>query len=667
MRAICITILIILIQTDLLADIQWASKVSDYSSQLGEKEYSASQVLGQPSVIADFGYTPCAWTPSQKMNPDGEFIHVEFDQEMKIKQLVINEVYNPGSIKLITAYNSKGVSETIFENNNPKYIGDQGRVFRVILKNGSTINVKSVKVELSTLIVPDYNQIDAIGISNDAKPIDISISYFGEENLSKQRIELGNNLNSYAAELIPIISADGNEMYFTRTSYHANKGNDKKSDVWYSKKDSTGKFQKPINLDYPINNEHSNFALSLSQDGNVLLLGNVYNADGSMGKGLSYSRKIGKNWIFPQELNIESLVNESKSSSYAFGSNGKTLLMSIQNQESHGGLDLYVSFLNDNGTWTKPMNLGDDINTAANEGTPFLSADGKTLFFSSSGYPGYGGQDLFYSKRLTEDWTQWSYPVNLGSSINSKGWDLYFTINAKGDEAYFVSTYNSRGREDIFKIELPSNYKPGNVRLVQGRVLDSETQKPIAAKIIYERLSDGKELGIARTNDETGEFKIALSLGENYVLLVEADKFISISKNLDLTDENDFQTTNLDLFLAPLRIGQIVQLNNIFFEFASHELIEKSHSELDRVVKLMKKYPEIKIEISGHTDNIGKKERNQKLSKRRAQSVTDYLIKNGISESRIITKGFGVSRPLVKGDSEQARQKNRRVEFKILE
>ena len=222
-------------------------------------------------------------------------------------------------------------------------------------------------------------------------------------------------------------------------------------------------FEMAKNIGYPINNEAHNFAISLSPDGNTLLVGNKYNLDGTMGKGVSISNFKGTNWEYPKPINLNDNII-GRNVTYSLASNRKVLLMSAERDDSHGKEDIYVFFRINDSTWSDPVNLGVQINTASSEIAPYLAADMTTLYFSTDGRPGYGNTDLFISRRLDESWTNWSEPLNLGPKFNTSGWDAYFTIPASGDYAYYVSTNNSIGKEDIFKIKLPDALKPKIVR-----------------------------------------------------------------------------------------------------------------------------------------------------------------------------------------------------------
>ncbi|WP_040396699.1 OmpA family protein, partial [Cesiribacter andamanensis] len=398
----------------------------------------------------------------------------------------------------------------------------------------------------------------------------------------------------------------------------------------------------------------------------LLLLGNRYGRRGKMSAGVSMSYKDGDKWTTPQALEIDNEYNFSDQANFYLAQSRKTLLMSVQREDTRGDRDLYVSFLKENGTWTEPKNLGDIINTAGTEGSPFLAADDRTLYFSSNGFSGYGGSDIYVTRRLDDTWTNWSEPENLGSSINSEGDDLFFNIPLSGEQAYYSRGANEED-VDIYSLDLPVFYKPSPVVVIKGKVYNAKTNDPIGnARIMYERLSDGVEVGIARSESD-GAYQIILPYGERYGYLAEAPNYVSISANINLIEEQEFKEITQDLYLMPIEVGARITINNIFFDFDRATLRPESYPELNRLLELMNEYPNMRIKIEGHTDSIGTDEYNKGLSERRAAAVARFLQVNGIAQSRFSSVGLGESQPVATNDTDEGRQQNRRVEFEIME
>jgi OOP family OmpA-OmpF porin len=403
----------------------------------------------------------------------------------------------------------------------------------------------------------------------------------------------------------------------------------------------------------------------------VLLLGNKYLDKGKMVAGVSISTNRGGSWSDPKPIEIENDYNYNEKANYFLANTRKSLLMSVEREDTQGGRDLYVSFEKNDSTWTEPLNIGKVINTVGEETAPFLASDDKTLYFSSNGFSGYGGSDVYMSKRLDDTWTNWSSPENLGPDINTKLDDLFFNIPSTSEFAYY-----SRGitadNSDIFRVKMPMFMSPDPIVIVKGKLIDSKTGKPIGAKIIYERLSDGKEVGVTYSNPETGEYEIHLPGGQQYGFRAEAKDHLSESQNLDLRGfTKDGVLAGKDITLAPIEVALVevnaqITLNNIFFDFDKSILKSESFPELNRIVTLMNEKSTLEVEIAGHTDPIGTGEYNMGLSERRAKSVTRYLVSKGISEKRITTSYFGETRLIDTTNTQEGNRKNRRVEFKIL-
>ncbi len=649
-------------------DVQWASKVIDFSSELSPLQYSAKQALSKPNVLPNGGENPNAWTPK---NPNRiEYVKVGFDRPQKVQQIAIGESYNPGSISAIYVYDQSD-NETQVYTFNARPIGEAGRLLNVFF-DITSFDVVAVKLEIDGRAVPGYNSIDAIGISDSEVPIQVENLIRLADNISDdlEAERLGPNVNSEVNEFRPLISPDGKTLFFSRSNHPGNVGGTADDeDIWYSELDeASGTWKEARNIGPVLNNKGPNYISSITPDGNtiLLLLGNEYLPNGKMKAGVSVSRKTESGWTEPEALAVENLYNYSEKANFYMANNRKTLLMSIEREDSYGDRDLYASFLNDDGSWTEPVNLGNTLNTASEESAPFLAADDETLYFSSDGYAGFGGTDIFVTRRLDDTWKNWTEPENLGPDINSENDDEFFNIPASGEYAYYsrgVGTENL----DIFKLELPVFYQPAPVVLVQGTVFNSKTNEPLGnVKILYERLPDGTEVGLATSEPESGAYKIVLPSGAKYGYLAEAEGYVAVNANIDLNDLEEYKEISQDLYLVPIETGATVTLNNIFFDFDRSNLKEDSYPELKRVVEFMNNNPGVEIEIAGHTDSIGSESYNQQLSDRRAKAVFDYLSENGIATERMVSRGFGESQPVESNMYNDGRSKNRRVEFKIL-
>lgn len=668
MRKILLLLLPALIVTSSIEaqNVIWASKVVSYSSQYAAKQYGAIQALGKPNVLPQGKDSPCAWSPLKEMNRDQEYIQVEFPTTIHAKQVMIGESHNPGAISKVILYDVHGKEHEVYSNSMTRAVVERSRLFQVKFAKTS-YRVKGAKIILNTLDVPGWNHVDCIGISATDEKFEPKINLASEIEFKSKPINLGTGINSRYDEIMPIISPDGKTLYFDRKDHPENTTGKLNDDIWYSEVDASGFWKPAINIGTPLNNNGHNFLSAITPDGNTALLGNVYAADGSMASGLSISERTTTGWSFPKKLNVLNYFNRNQYSEFHMGADGKTIIMAIERDDSYGGKDLYVSFRMSNGVWTEPKNLGEVVNSADTEMSPFLAADGKTLYFSSMGHPGYGSNDMFMVRRQDDSWTSWTEPQNLGKAINSKSWDAYYSIPASGDYAYFSSENHSIGKTDIFKIKLPEEIKPEPVVLLSGKVLNKDNGQPIAAEISYENLHTGEEIGVAHSNPKTGEYKIVLPAGMNYGFRAKAENFISINEHLDLTDIKEYKEMSRDLLLAPLKKGEVVVMNNIFFAPSSATLTPDSKPELDRVVQMLKDHPTMQIEVGGHTNNSCSEEWCMKLSTDRAKSVTIYIIKHGVDSKRLKWKGYGSKKPLCPNTNIDCKRKNRRVEFTVLE
>lgn len=653
--------------------VQWATKVIAFSSELTPVQYSAQQVLGKPNVLPAGGQSPNAWVPDKPKRK--EFLKLGFANPVSIRQIAIAESHNPSAIFRVFVYDEAD-REYLVNTLNPKAVPLKGRMLNLFLEQ-TPYKVAAVKIEFDGAALPDYFGIDAVAISDVDYPIiaDIPKLQLLASGLVVEALD--KNVNSEYSELNPLLSPDGKTLYFSRKNHPQNMGGTRdKEDIWFSELDSTGQWSIAKNMGDAFNNDEPNFINSIQSvtpDGRsaVMLLGNKYLPNGKMQAGVSISANTGGGWSKPVALSITNDYNFNEKANYFLTNNRKTLLMSVEREDSRGDRDLYVSFMQNDSVWTEPLNLGDMINTANEESAPFLAADDKTLYFSSNGFSGYGGNDIYASTRLDDTWTNWSDPENLGPEINSPQEDLFFNIPASSEYAYY-SRGVSETNTDIYRVKLPILRSPEPWVIVKGKIVDATTGKALGAKIIYERLPDGTELGISQSNPETGEYEIRLPAGQLYGIRAEAENRISGNQNLDLRNiTNDQIIDHKDFNLDPIEVTTVeenvtIVLNNIFFDIEKAILKPESFPELNRIISVMNEKTGMQIEISGHADATGPEPYNLKLSERRARSVAKYLTDKGIAQNRISVVFLGESKPIAPNTTVTGRKKNRRVEFKIL-
>lgn len=646
-------------------NVQWASKIVEFSSQLTPLQYSAAQVLDKPNVLPAGGESPSAWAPAKTGKE--EFLKVGFAYPIKIQQIAIAESYSASAVHKVFAYD-KNDQEYLINTFEPKPINIKARLLNIFLDK-TPYEVHAIKIVLKGDVMPGYYSIDAIGISDSKIPIKIDINL--AENLRKDLTpeRLTDNINSPYKEYGPLLSPDGKTLFFSRRNHPENIGGiSDKEDIWYSELDTvTEEWGIAKNLGLPINTIGPNFINSITPDGNsiILLLGNQYTEDGRLKAGVSVSSKTETGWTQPKSLVIINEYNNNPKANYFLANNRKILLQSVERDDTHGDRDLYVSFLQPDEKWSEPINLGSILNTASEEASPFLAADDKTLYFSSRGFSGYGGNDVYVTRRLDDTWTNWTEPENLGPAINSARNDFFINIPETGKYAYYSKEISDEDA-DLYRLALPIFYQPLPVVSITGKVIHSKTKEPIAAKIIYEQLPGGKEIGIAESDSTTGQYQIVLPSKAIYGYRAEAEGFLPVSQNIDLMDQKENKEMVQDLMLVPIKVGETIVMNNIFFETDKSELKEESFPELDRITSFLEDNSDIVIEIAGHTDNVGSSKYNNQLSKKRAEAVTDYFINKGIDASRIDVKAFGKAKPVASNKTPEGRSKNRRVEFKIL-
>lgn len=490
-------------------------------------------------------------------------------------------------------------------------------------------------------------------------------------------------VNSPYDERNPVLSPDGNTLYFTIANHPQNAGGRRDpGDIWYSTRVNDA-WSKPTHAGYNLNDKNYNGVAGLSADGNTMFLLSHYSQSGEVKtQGLSVSKHSGSGWSKPQNITIPYFQNKSGALSGYISSDLSLFVFSAETYGSHGVEDIYLSRKKADGSWTEPRNLGGTINTQFQELSPSLSPDGRTLYYSSNGRKGSGSFDIYAANRLDDSWTSWSEPVNLGTGLNSAGRELFFRLNAEQGIATYTSTTDSDGYGDI-KIyvprDLPGNNpvavdsatnvmasadsqpvsNKGNILTVHGKVSSSKSGKPVQAKIIFENTSQS----LSASSDESG-YSINVPPVESYTVKIEASGYISKLEQLDMKTLGA-NSLEMNFELQPAEKGARVNLKSVLFEQSTTNLLPGSFPELDMVVSFLQENPNVSIELGGHTDNRGLHSDNVRLSQERVEKVKEYLVSKGIDPKRITGKGYGGLKPVASNDAEETRKLNRRVEFII--
>ncbi|MFI5150116.1 MAG: OmpA family protein [Bacteroidia bacterium] len=505
---------------------------------------------------------------------------------------------------------------------------------------------------------------------------------------------LGCQVNSRYSDYGPLISTDESIMIFT-SRRDGGTGSEKTPsgeffEDLYISTCKNGQWVPAKNMGPPINGADHDATAGLSPDGTTLY---IYRNDGRDGGDIWECHQSGDTWTKPERMN-KNINSSAHESTVSLSYDGKILYFISDKPGGMGGKDIYLSRLDEKGRWGPAENLGAPINTMYSEEAVFIHPDGKTMYFSSQGHQTMGGYDLFKSTLVNGKWTE---PVNMGYPVNGPDDDVFFVISGSGRHGYYASKKSDGcGEKDIYKITFlgpekpfamnsednllasvaapiksrvvapPVEIKTTALTILKGVITDALTGKPLEATIELVDNQRNEVIASFKSNSVSGKYLVTLPAGKNYGIAVKAEKYLFHSENFDIPASSAFQEVTKDIALNNLAVGTKIVLRNIFFDFDKSTLRPESTNELERLTKLLQDVPTLKIEISGHTDNKGSAEYNQKLSENRAKAVVDYLTGKGIAADRLQFKGYGLTQPMAPNDNDEGRQLNRRTEFKVL-
>ena len=474
------------------------------------------------------------------------------------------------------------------------------------------------------------------------------------QNLGYQIKSLSDTVNSYPMQYFPTLTADGQELIFTIRFGSAHDDNE---DIVVSRRENSGGWGKPLPLSDQINSNYREGASTISADGRKL----IFTICGPRGCDLFESNKNGDKWSSPKSLGPG--VNTSGwEAQPALSADGNELYFVSDRRGGMGGYDIWYSTKTAEGGWGKAINLGKSVNTPFDEIAPFIHANNQNLYFASNGLPGFGSYDIYVSEKLNNQWVE---PKNMGFPLNNFEDQYSFAVTSDGRFAYY-SKEEARDKSKIYFTPIPESFqvsKRGNV--VKGKVIDAVTGLPIKATIQLKELKNDEVRSSIISDSITGNYLLIVPGKSEYALFADKSGYLFNSVNFNYQQSDLDKPLELDIRLQPISKGASISLNNIFFDFNSFELLEKSKSELKEVTLFLQNNPLVKIEIGGHTDKTGNEAYNLLLSLNRAKSVGDFLKRAGISVERVKEMGYGSKMPLNANNSDENRQLNRRIEFKI--
>jgi outer membrane protein OmpA-like peptidoglycan-associated protein/tetratricopeptide (TPR) repeat protein len=500
-------------------------------------------------------------------------------------------------------------------------------------------------------------------------------------------INVGAGINTSDPEYFPTITVDGKTILFTRRIDDARVMGPMKEqeDFYISHLSDKSSWMKAEAMPQNINTINNEGAPTIAADGRTVIFvgcpdftGSEYGADRT-GKGscdLFITKKIGTRWLNPMNLPGE-LNSVNWETQPSLSSDGKTLyfIRGIRGQSGNRSSDIYTSTLQENGNWSKAIKLSDIVNTPYEEESVLIHPDGKTLYFASKGHTGMGGSDLFMSRM--DDKGAWTKPINLGYPINTKFDENSLMVNPDGEIAFFASNREGGfGDLDIYYFVMPEHLRPIKTLYFDGKVYDATNKTPLAGKFQLIDIKTGKEMIRSEADKVNGEFMVSLPLNNEYALNVNYPGYNFFSQNFNMTNPEGAESIHMDVPLYPIGNTTPIVLNNVFFDLNKTNLRSESFIELNKLKDFLTQNPTLKIEIGGHTDTRGDVKENQILSDGRAKSVIDYLISKGIVATRLTSKGYGESLPVINDleiaklktekEKEIAHQKNRRTEYKII-
>ena len=474
-------------------------------------------------------------------------------------------------------------------------------------------------------------------------------------------VNMGSSINSENQEYSPAFAIDEKTIYITKRM--GNLSDNRPNEDLYFAELNDESWDKVKDIGPPINTIENEGAFSISSDGNYIFFTSCSRNGGKGQCDIWLTSKKNNRWYEPK--NLQSPINTKYwESQPSISSDGRMLYFSSDRPGGYGGTDIWVSEFSNSG-WSAPKNLGPTVNTSKDEQFPFIHSDNRTLYFSSNGHPGLGKSDLYLTRKDVK--LNWETPINMGFPINSRGQDWNLVVARDGKTAYFSSNQlKGFGGLDIYTFQLPEKLQAEKVSYLRGYVRDAITKQPLSANVELSPIN-GEPTTLTYAKPGTGMFLVPLKINMKYALTIDKDGYLFYTEFYNMPAIQRDQPIELFIDLEKIELGNSVVLKNIFFDTDKSDIKDESKQELEKLIDFLSENNSIRIEISGHTDNVGDFKHNMVLSENRAKSVCDFLTNNGIEKSRLTYKGFGDTQPIKQNNTDENRAKNRRTEFKIIQ
>lgn len=574
----------------------------------------------------------------------------------------------------------------------PKFLNAYDALANTYQKNNQLINSKNTYLKLLSLKSDHFFGLYELGnIYFDLGNLDSSEFYYGRflrmnssndkyaqnaqlnlRNINFSRdafknpvnvnpVNMGSSINSKDQEYSPAFAIDEKTIYITKRM--GNLSDNRPNEDLYFAELNDESWDKVKDIGPPINTIENEGAFSISSDGNYIFFTSCSRNGGKGQCDIWLTSKKNNRWDEPK--NLQSPINTKYwESQPSISSDGRMLYFSSDRPGGYGGTDIWVSEFSISG-WSAPKNLGPTVNTSKDEQFPFIHSDNRTLYFSSNGHPGLGKSDLYLTRKDVK--LNWETPINMGYPINSRGQDWNLVVARDGKTAYFSSDQlKGFGGLDIYTFQLPEKLQAEKVSYLRGYVRDAITKQPLSANVELSPIN-GEPTTLTYAKPGTGMFLVPLKTNMKYALTIDKDGYLFYTEFYNMPAIQRDQPIELFIDLEKIELGNSVVLKNIFFDTDKSDIKDESKQELEKLIDFLSENNSIRIEISGHTDNVGDSKHNMVLSENRAKSVCDFLTNNGIEKSRLTYKGFGDTQPIKQNNTDENRAKNRRTEFKIIQ